>query len=115
LSSYRLVVRDGAKVERLKLDSLEAALDSLESRARELSESADAKTVDAKIRKFEPIQQVVARLELAGPSRLRAGIDVRGDGSVESYIGRLRRRLIEQRTGESPYEALRRELEGDGK
>jgi hypothetical protein len=115
LSSYRLVVRDGATVERLKLDSLEAALDSLESRARELSENADAKTVDAKIRKFEPIQQVVARLELAGPSRLRAGVDVRGDGSVESYIGRLRRRLIEQRTGESPYEALRRELEGDGK
>jgi hypothetical protein len=110
VSSYRLVVRREAKVERLKLDTLDAALDSLEARARELSDGADARTVDAKIRKFEPIQQVVARLELSGPSRLRAGVDVRGDGSMESYTGRVRRRLLEQRDGESPFEALRRAL-----
>jgi len=107
-----VVVRSGAKVERAKVDSLEAALDTLESRARELSENADAQPVDAKIRKFEPIQQVVGRVELAGPSRLRAGVDVRGDGSLESYRGRMRRRLIEQRGGESAFDALRRELSG---
>jgi hypothetical protein len=110
LSSYRLVVRSGAKVERAKLDSLGAALDSLEARARELADQADARVIDAKIRKFEPIQQVVARLELSGPSRLRVGVDVRGDGSVEGYMGRVRRRLIEQRDGESAFDALRREL-----
>ena len=107
-----MVVRSGAKVERAKVDSLEAALDTLESRARELSENADAQPVDAKIRKFEPIQQVVGRVELAGPSRLRAGVDVRGDGSLESYRGRMRRRVIEQRGGESAFDALRRELSG---
>ncbi|HEY7629237.1 MAG TPA: hypothetical protein VH817_00955 [Thermoleophilaceae bacterium] len=112
MSSYRLVVRSGAKVERTKLDSLDAALDSLESRARELSENADAKVVDAKLRKFDPIQQVVGRVELSGPSRLRAGVDVRGDGSVESYTGRVRRQLVEQRDGESPFDALRRALGG---
>lgn len=112
MSSYRLVVRSGARVERTKLDSLDAALASLEARARELSDSADAKTIDAKLRKFDPIQQVIARLELAGPSRLRAGVDVRGDGSMESYTGRMRRRLIEQRRGESVFDALRRELGG---
>jgi hypothetical protein len=111
LSSYRLVVRAGAQVERTKLDSLDAALAELESRARELSEDANARTVDTKLfRKFEPIQQVVGRVELAGPSRMRAGVDIRGDGSVESYTGRLRRKLIEQRDGESPFEALKREL-----
>ena len=108
MSSYRLVVRSRAKVEREKLGSLDDALASLESRARDLSENADAQVVDAKLRKFEPIQQVVGRVELSGPSRLRAGVDVRGDGSIESYTGRLRRKLIEQRDGESPLEALRR-------
>jgi len=109
LGSYRVVVRSGAKVERLKFESLDAALDALVARAEELSGEANVREVDLKVlRKFDPVQQVTARLELAGPGGLRAGVDVRGDGSVESYTGRLRRKLIQQRDGESAYEALRR-------
>jgi len=85
----------------------------VESSARDLSDSADAKPVETLIfRNFDPVQQVVARVELSGPRRLRAGIDVRGDGSVESYTGRLRRQLIRLRAEESPYQALRRTVAG---
>jgi len=108
---FRVTVRRGPKVEHEKHDSLAAALDSIQVRARELSEDADAHTLDTKLgRKFEPVQQVVGRIELRGPGVPRSGIDVRGDGSTESYTGWIRRQLIEQRDGEDAYEALRRRV-----
>lgn len=104
--------RRGAKVERARFDELGDALAALERRGEELQEDADAHTIDLKVgRRFEPVQQVVARLELSGPGRLRAGIDVRGDGSAEAWTGRMRRSLVEQLPRETPYEALRRSIE----
>ncbi len=105
---YRLKVRSGSRVERRRFSDRDAALDALEARAGSLVQGANAGLIDLKARRFEPVAQVVARLELAGPARLRAGLDVRGDGSVEGYTGTLRRQVIEQRPGESPYDALRR-------
>jgi hypothetical protein len=113
MASYVLRVRAGPKVERTKHRDLESALETLERRAGELRQTAPKRTVDLKVgRRFEPVQQVTARLELSGPGRLRAGLDVRGDGSVESWTGRLRRELIEQRRGESALDALRRVARG---
>lgn len=107
-----MTVRRGSEVECSRFEELDRALDELEARGAQLEGEANARTVDLKLRRFEPVQQVVARIELSGPGRLRAGVDVRGDGSAESYTGRLRRRLVEQRGGESPYGALRRVLAG---
>ena len=103
----RLVVRSKGRVEREKYPTLEEALDALEAHGRELELSARPKPVDTKVLgRYEPAQQVTARLELAG----RGGIDIRGDGSAVAYTGKLRRRTVEQNGGESPYEALRRAL-----
>ncbi len=107
---YRLKIRSGSRVERHRFTDRHAALEALEARADSLAGGASAGLIDLRARQFEPVAQVVARLELAGPQRLRAGLDVRGDGSVEGYVGVLRRQVIEQRPGESPYDALRRAI-----
>ena len=105
-------MRAGPRVERLRYDSRDDALGALEQRADEAVRGVRNKPVDALYKSFEPVQQVAARLEISGPQRLlpsvHAGIDVRGDGSIEPYRGRVRRELIEQRRGETAYQALRR-------
>ncbi len=109
MARYTVTARVGSKVERLRFQDLDPALEAIEERGNRLAKEARAPAVQPKLmRRFEPVHQVVARLELAGPDRLRAGIDVRGDGSVEGYTGRFRRRLLEERGGESAYGALRR-------
>ena len=114
---WRLTVRSGPRVDKDRFDELDPALDALERQGRELAETAPRGKIDAKIREFEPVQQVVARLEVSGPQilmpRAHAGVDVRGDGSTEAYVGRVRRAVIEEQPGEDAFTALRRVLGGD--
>lgn len=110
MKGWTLKVRTGAKVRRERFDSRDAAVDRLAERGEELEREARAKPAGTRLRRFEPAQQVHARLELSGPGRVRAGVDVRGDGSAEGYTGRVRREVVAQRDGESPYDALRRVL-----
>lgn len=111
---WKLTVRTGPRVEHNRFGELDAALDAVEARGRELARNAGRGSIDLKVRRFEPVQQVAARIELAGPQRLlptvRAGVDIRGDGSSEAYTGRLRRQVVDQHEGETAYDALRRAL-----
>ncbi len=112
--SWRLTVRAGGRVERARFDGLDQLLPALEARGRELVGAAPGKTVDLKVTRFEPAQQVVARLELAGPERwfpsVRAGVDVHGDGSAEAFRGGVRRSQLDRSAGEDAFAALRRSL-----
>ena len=109
---WKLTVRVGPKVKRSSFTAVAEALDELEARAREVARTAPDTVLDARFRRFEPVEQIVARLELAGPERcvpsVRAGVDVRGDGSMEAYRGRVRREVIAERGSENPFTALRR-------
>jgi hypothetical protein len=106
-----LTVRDGPEVQRARFDTVGAALDELEARAARLSLEPRRDTIDLKLRQFSPSVQVVARLEVSGPGRFlpakRGGVDLHGDGSVLAYVGGARRRPVEPREGQSPYDALR--------
>ena len=109
--AYNVTVRDGADVGKEHFATLDEALAAIEREGRELERSADGRSEGGTlIRRLEPVQIVIARLELSGPRRLRVGVDVRGDGSSEAFRGRLRRTVLEQRDGESAYDALRRAL-----
>jgi hypothetical protein len=111
VARYTVTVRSGAKVRKRRHDELDDALADVERVAGELAGGASARPAGGfLIRRLDPVQQVVGRVELAGPGGVRAGVDVRGDGSTEAFTGRVRRSLVAQRDGETPYEALRRVL-----
>ena len=113
MAVWKLTERIRGRVKRGSFESLDAALRELTERADERARYAHAAPEGGGLmRRIEPVQQVVARLELAGPGRVRAGVDVRGDGSSEAWTGRFRRQLVEQRAGESATDALRRALRG---
>ncbi len=106
-----MTARKGPKVERERYDNANQALAAVERHARELEQTAHARATGGRIiRRFEPVQQVVGRVEIKGPRGLQGGVDVRGDSSSEAYTGRMRRTLVTQRDGESASAALRRML-----
>ena len=114
---FRVLIRDGPRVERSTHPTLDAALEALERRCREVSASAPRAPVKVYRRTYEPIQLVAARAEVSGPGRLRpairGGVDIRGDGSAEAWTGRVRRSVVAQEAGDTPYDALRRALSSD--
>jgi hypothetical protein len=108
---YIVRVRAGGRVRKRRCGTLTEALTAISREGREVEAGVDGRSRGGGVmRRLDPVQIVVARLELAGPGRLRAGVDVRGDGSSEAFVGRMRRQVVEQHAGESAYDALRREL-----
>jgi hypothetical protein len=112
--SYTVTIRVGPKVTRRRVPTLADAVDVLELELRSLGDSARRAPTRALRREIAPVAQVAARGELRGPGRLRpsvrAGVDVRGDGSFEAYRGKVNRDVIAQQRRESAFDALRRVL-----
>ncbi|MGI8921217.1 MAG: hypothetical protein ACR2HD_06025 [Solirubrobacteraceae bacterium] len=111
-TTYTVTTREGPRVERQRHSTLDQALEDLASAVDHLAVSARATPVKVGKRRYEPGDQVAARVELSGPQRffpkLRAGVDVRGDGSIQAYTGRAQRTLIDPGDGEAALQALAR-------
>lgn len=101
--SYRVTVRRGPKVERERCASLDEAIELAKRHVRGARRRED---VEALGRRYESASLIATRIELKGPGG-RAGLDVRGDGSILAYSGRVVRRPLD---GGDPYDALRRAL-----
>jgi hypothetical protein len=111
---WTVTLRIGSKVRKERFADVEPALDALRRHIDDVATHTHRDTERALGREYEPVQQVAARGELRGPDRIlprvRAGADVRGDGSVEAWTGWLRRRVVPPEDGESPVDALRRAI-----
>src|SRR4051794_19317535 len=108
MARYKLTARVSGTVNHEDFETLGEALDGLERSGLSLQGKADAALVGGSLmRRFEPEQQVTARLEISGRG-VRCGVDIRGDGSSVPFVGRVRRKEIERARDESSYDALRR-------
>ena len=101
--SYRVTVRRGPKVDHERAGSLEEAI---EVAKRYVRGSRRREPVAGIGRRYEAEDQVAVRIELKGPGG-RGGIDVRGDGGVIAWTGRVFRKEL---PGEDPYESLAQRL-----
>jgi len=113
VARYTLTIRREGASDKTRFDALAEALDALEERLRAASRAQRGEAQGTIFRDFEPVEIVAVRGEIAG-SGIRAGVDVRADGSTEAFTGRFRRALVAQRSGESAYDALRRVVAADG-
>lgn len=107
--SWTLTVRRGPKVAKSAHDDLPSALRALEAA---LGAAPRREATSVFRREYGPGEQVAARGELRGPGRRRAGIDARGDGSLEAWTGRISRRPVATEPGEDAYASLARVLGG---
>ncbi len=117
MSRVTLTVREGPKFTRHRCDTVGDAIGIVRDEALRLSAGANGRPVQSLARKMEPVERVVARVEVKiAEGRLRgarrAGVDVRGDGSLEAYRGGFTRRVVDPLPGEDVFGAVHRALGG---
>src|SRR3954449_12459910 len=108
--SWKLTVRDGSTVERERHDTLDGALAAASRRLDELRPGARRDPTHAFLREIAPGEQVPARIELRGPGRRSGGLDLRGDGTVAAWTGRVSKRVVDPEPGEEAVVALTKAL-----
>jgi hypothetical protein len=101
--SYRVTIRRGPQVRHEDWDSPEAAIAAV---ARHVQRAPGRVAVVSLGRRYEPGDQVAARIEVKGRG-VRAGVDVRGDGTLQAWKGRVFRKAL---PGDDALKALRQSV-----
>jgi hypothetical protein len=117
MAAWKLTVRNGSEVEHGSFDDLDEAISEMRRRALEIRAEGPMEPVST-LRDFTPEDLVRARLQLSGKGLLHrpvAGIDVRGDGAFMPYRGGVRREELDPSGDKTPFETVRKTLEGDGR
>jgi hypothetical protein len=112
LAAWKLTIRDGSQVSRLKFDNLDEALEQARQTIEQVLDREPLKK-EKVIREYEPEVQVKARVEISGKglfSPPTAGVDVRGDNSLVSYTGGVARKPLQGDTPKQVIEAMREAL-----
>lgn len=114
MSKYTLKVREGSQVTRQRFAAPDELFEAVERISEEMSDRADRQPVKSMFRDYEAIELVHGRVEVSIATgrfkHRRGGVDVRRDGSIEAYVGRTNRTVVEPTPGETIPQALRREL-----
>src|SRR4051812_49878571 len=108
MGEWRVVVRRRGAVERTRHPSVAVALAALEARLDELAAGTPRGHERSLDRTVPAAEVVAARGELRERGRRArrrppAGIDLHADRTTTPWTGRLQRRPVEVRTGETAY------------
>src|ERR1700742_4134578 len=112
--SWKLTVRNSGAVDHEGFDDIGEAVARMRERALAIRAEGPPRTAKI-VRKFEPKDQVTARLELSSGGFLRkrsAGVDVRGDGTFRAFRGAVRREELDPSGHDTPFDLVRETLEG---
>ncbi len=113
MAAWKLTIRDGSDVRRLKYDDLDSALEEARMKVDEVLAREPLKKVKM-IRDYEPEKQIKARIEISGKGLLSpptAGVDIRGDNSLVAYSGGVARKPLEGDTSKRVIESMREALQ----
>lgn len=110
---WKLTVRDGSDVDHADFEDLDEAVTAMRERALAIRAEGPAQPVRS-LRRFDPEQQVNARLQLTGRRRLlhkpTAGVDVRGDGTFVPFAGGVTREELDPTDHDTPFDLVRETL-----
>jgi hypothetical protein len=113
MGAWKLTIRHGSDVGHESFEGLEEAVAAMRERAMAIRAEGPVGSASM-LRRFEPADQVYARLQIAGRGWLRkpiAGVDVRGDGTFMPFRGGVTREELDPSGYPTPFDAVRDQLE----